>query len=108
MKPRRTTPERTQPRLRLYVAGAARNSVVAAANLRVITRQLGSIDVETVDVLEKPEQALRDGIVVTPTLVYLAPGPQLVIVGDLDEHDQVLNALTGRLAAAGEPDAQRS
>lgn len=44
-----------------------------------------------VDVLRKPERALKDGILVTPTLV-ISPLPVQSIIGDLSEEAAVLTA----------------
>ena len=82
-------------RLRLYVAGSSPHSVEALANLRTICAdQPGSPPgLEVVDALQEPERALRDGIVVTPTLVRLAPGPELRIFGTLSDPGRVRAAL---------------
>jgi len=45
------------------------------------------------DVVEHPERALADGIIVTPTLVKVAPGPKQVIMGNLSNIPRVLRAV---------------
>jgi circadian clock protein KaiB len=72
--------------LRLYVAGGAPNSVAAEAQLR---RSLGAAGatIEIIDVMVDKHRAIADGIVVTPTLVRVAPGPQGVLIGDLADAD---------------------
>lgn len=79
-------------RLRLYVAGTAPNSVRARANLEAICRDggAGQIAVEVVDVIDEPLRALDDGVLVTPTLLKLEPGPSATLIGDLSEHATVL------------------
>lgn len=81
--------------LKLYIAGAAPNSMRAKANLAVICRQYlhDSHDLEIIDVLIDPGRALRNHVVVTPTLVKVAPEPVVRIVGDLGEHAKVMEAL---------------
>ena len=84
--------------LRLYIAGDAPNSCEARANLEVILQQHGGdlpggYELEVVDFLQEPQRALRDGVIVTPTLVKLAPQPSRRIIGTLRETAQVLTAL---------------
>lgn len=71
--------------LRLYVAGRLPCSMEAEANLGLLcAEQDGDRPrVEIVDVLLEPERALTDGIIVTPTLVRLAPLPAVQILGAL-------------------------
>lgn len=81
-------------RLRLYVAGGARNSVLARDNLeRLLQGASQAAEVEVVDVLSTPERALADGVLVTPTLIRLAPSPQRRIVGNLSDPRAVALAL---------------
>lgn len=76
--------------LRLYVAGDGPNSLAAIANLKAIlaTSTGRPAKLEIVDVLERPRQGLRDGVLVTPMLVKVAPGPERRILGNL--HDAAL------------------
>lgn len=81
--------------LRLYVAGDGPNSSAARTNLR---RILAPFDpsmyaLEVVDCLRQPMRALQDGILVTPTLVRLAPAPERAIVGSLSDSARVVEAL---------------
>lgn len=81
-------------RVLLYVAGASPNSQRALANLReMLAGREGSYDLEVVDVLERPERGLRDGVLVTPTMVKLAPLPERRIIGNLSDRRAVLAAL---------------
>lgn len=86
---------RTSFCFRLYVAGDARNSAAAVANLGALCRNhlRDRHEVEVVDVFRHPERALADGIFMTPTLVKLGPTPPLKIVGTLSETREVLDAL---------------
>jgi circadian clock protein KaiB len=81
--------------LRLYVAGHAPNSLRAIANAKAICDEhfASGHELEIVDVLDHPQQALADGIVVTPTLLRLLPLPVLRVVGNLSDTNQVLLAL---------------
>jgi circadian clock protein KaiB len=86
---------RTRFRLRLYVAGGTTNSLQAVSNLTAMCREhlAENHDIEIVDVFKQPLRALEDGIIMTPTLVRLAPNPVTMIVGTLGERDTVLRAL---------------
>ena len=97
-------PTSAQLALRLYVAGNAPNSVAATANLKAICNRClepDAYDLEIIDVLEEPSRALEDHILVTPTLLRVAPRP-VTIVGTLSDHRQVLQAL-GVERRAGNP-----
>ena len=81
--------------LRLYIAGAAPNSVQAIANLEAICREhlKGGHKLEVVDVLEHPRRAMADGVLVTPSLAKLFPLPAANVVGNLSDRAKVLSAL---------------
>ena len=83
------------PVLRLYVAGAAPHSVQALSNIRAILSQRAGAgySLDVVDVLREPARALKDGVLVTPTLVKLSPPPVQTVVGDLSASSVVLRAL---------------
>ncbi len=82
-------------KFRLYVAGDSMNSAQALANLAALCRQHlpDRHEIEVVDVFTAPQQALADGIFLTPTLIRLAPVPQRRIVGSLTPTRPVLLAL---------------
>lgn len=81
--------------LRLYVADSAPNSARAIANLAAICKEyLGDqFELEIIDVLEEPQRALADGIIVTPSLTKISPSPLARIVGNLSDTSSVLHAL---------------
>ena len=80
---------------RLYVAGNGPNSVLALANLRALcqTRLADRHRIEVVDLLAHPQRALEDGVLLTPTLVKLAPNPLQKIIGNLSDLATVLQAI---------------
>jgi circadian clock protein KaiB len=82
-------------RLRLYVAADALHSTRALSNLREALKAgpPGRHHLEVVDVIRHPERALDDGVLLTPTLVKLAPGPPLHLVGDLHDTRALLRVL---------------
>jgi hypothetical protein len=48
---------------------------------------------EIIDVLEYPQRALANGIVVTPSLSKLSPLPAATVIGNLSDKGDVLRAL---------------
>lgn len=80
---------------RLYVAAETQNSVRAVANLAALCREFlpDRHEIEVVDVFKEPKRALADGILMTPTLIKLAPAPVRRIVGTLSDMQSVLLGL---------------
>lgn len=81
--------------LRLYVAGDGPNSVEARANLAAILLEHpdARYQLEVVDFLKEPLRAMRDGVIVTPTLMRVAPPPERKLIGTLRETATVRAAL---------------
>jgi circadian clock protein KaiB len=90
----------TTLRLRLYVAGVAPNSLRAIANAEAVCAKYFRDDheLEVVDLMAEPTRAAHDRIIVTPTLIKLAPAPEQRVIGDLSDAAQLLIAL-GRAPA---------
>ena len=83
-------------KFRLYVAGDAQNSAQAVANLTALCKAYlaDRHAIEIVNVFQDPKRALADGILMTPTLVKLAPSPApMKIIGTLSQTQPVLDAL---------------
>jgi circadian clock protein KaiB len=82
-------------RFELYVADDASNGALAIANLTAFCDAVlpGRHDIEIVDVLKQPQRAVEQGIVMTPTLLKLAPLPVQKIVGTLGQADALQAAL---------------
>jgi circadian clock protein KaiB len=78
------------PRIRLYIAGRAPNSLRAVANLEALLQASpsGAMEVEIVDILSDPRRALRDGVYLTPMLVIPSTGQR--IAGDLSKTDELI------------------
>jgi circadian clock protein KaiB len=78
--------------LRLYISGNAPNSVRAIANLEAICQQYlkDGYKLEIVDVFEQPLRALADGVLVTPSLAKVSPGPAANVIGNLSDKRKVL------------------
>jgi len=81
--------------LRLYVTGRSAASMQAVRNLERICREdlNGEYNLRVIDVLEFPQLAEDDKILVTPTLVKLMPSPSKKIIGDLGRRENVLQGL---------------
>ena len=81
--------------LRLFMAGNGANSQKALANLRSLCRECleGRYTIETVDVVQDFEAAVRDNILVTPALILVAPLPKVTVLGNLSDLPKVLAAL---------------
>lgn len=86
-------------RFTLYVAGNSARSQRAIYNLRQIVDSglSGPCQVAIVDVLESPEQAERERILATPTLLRDFPPPRRRVTGDLSNRDQVLGFIAPEL-----------
>ncbi len=82
-------------KFRLYIAGSSPNSRQAAENLLALCHEHlpGQHQIEIVDVLCDPKQALADGVLITPLLVLLSPGPGCEIIGNLSDRPAVIHAL---------------
>jgi circadian clock protein KaiB len=91
--------------LRLYVNGASPHSVAAIENVQRICDEelVGRVDFRVVDVRTEPAQALRDNVLVAPTLVKRLPAPIRRVVGDLADADRVRRALDIEPVAAVPP-----
>ena len=97
--PRAKLPPRRAQRghhvLRLFIAGNGANSRQALANLRRLCQEHldGRSAIEVVDVLKDYQAAVRENILVTPTLILIAPRPRVTILGNLSDSQKVLAAL---------------
>ncbi len=82
-------------RFRLYIAGDARNSIDAVANLYALCRLHlpHRHEIELVDVFRHPTRALEEGVFMTPTLDKMSPAPGARVVGSLSESGIVLRAI---------------
>ena len=81
--------------LRLYVAGNAPNSLEARRNLNAVLASCepDSYTLEVIDCLRDPGRTLKDGIIVTPTLLRLEPKPEARIIGTLGNAENLRSAI---------------
>ncbi len=84
--------------LRLYVVGMTPRSRAAIETLTRITSAYlaGRFKIEIIDILQRPECAAADSLVVAPTLVKRLPPPQRKLIGDLSNEEVLLRALNIR------------
>jgi PAS domain S-box-containing protein len=82
-------------RLALFVAGDEPNSEQARQNLARVCEGVPQrrCEVRIVDVLEDHQVALEHNILVTPSLLLLAPAPRVLMVGTLSNAERVRLAL---------------
>ena len=81
--------------LRLYITGNSISSQQAIANVcRICQEELkNQYSVEIIDVLEQPQMAEEEKIMVTPTLIKQLPPPLQRIIGDMSNTQRVLFGL---------------
>lgn len=81
--------------LKLYVFDHTLRSKRAIENLRSICEHelKGQFELTIIDLLEHPEEAAKEKILATPTLVKKMPNPVERIVGDLSNKERVLERL---------------
>jgi circadian clock protein KaiB len=81
--------------LKLYITGRTPRSEQCIANLQSICdKELrGEYELDVIDVLEQPQLAEDDKIMVTPTLIKKLPPPIRQLIGDLSETEKVLIGL---------------
>lgn len=83
--------------LRLYIAGRTATAERAIRNLHQITADLQnrgqSVDLEVIDILERPQLAEDERILATPVVIKKLPEPLRRMVGDLSELEKVLIGL---------------
>jgi circadian clock protein KaiB len=87
--------ERAPFKFRLYTADHTMNSTEALANLTALCAAYlpDRHEIEVVNVLQNPQRALADRILMTPTLLKFSPFPVRRITGTLSQTLLVLAAL---------------
>jgi circadian clock protein KaiB len=93
--PQEPPPASAVYQLRLFVAGDAPNGRLARDNLEKLctTYLAGRHELVVHDVLQDFQAALEHRVLVTPTLLLLAPLPHVVLIGTLADTPKVLAAL---------------
>ncbi len=81
--------------LRLYITDQTPRSQAAIANIRRLCDDelSGQVELEIIDVLERPQLAEDEKILATPTLIKELPPPLRRLIGDLSDKEKVLIGL---------------
>lgn len=81
--------------LLLFVAGSEQNSVLARQNLQRLCQERlpGRHAIQIIDVFQDIAAALKHNIIITPTLIKVAPAPAVTVFGNLSDSDKVMAAL---------------
>jgi circadian clock protein KaiB len=81
--------------LKLYIAGRTARTEQAISSLKEICEKdlASAYELAVIDVLERPQLAENEKILVTPTLVKELPPPLRRVVGDLSDRERVLVGL---------------
>jgi len=82
-------------KFKLYVAGQTPNSVNAVRNIKAFldNKLKDQYSLSIIDVLENPQQAEEDKIIISPTLIKILPPPPRRIIGDLRDEKRLLEVL---------------
>lgn len=83
--------------LRLYIAGRTPAADRALHNLERLAVEVATADIviqiEVIDILERPQLAEDERILATPVVIKKLPLPMRRVVGDLSEREKVLIGL---------------
>ena len=81
--------------LKLYVSGAAPNSLRAIANVKKICEQHipGQYMLEVIDIYQQPDLAKEQQLVALPLLLKRHPLPSRRLIGDMSDSEKVLRGL---------------
>jgi circadian clock protein KaiB len=81
--------------LRLYITGQTPHSAQAITNLQRMCAEWlnGQCEIAVIDVLEQPDLAEQERILVTPTLIKVSPPPARRVIGDLSDIEKVMRGL---------------
>ena len=81
--------------LRLFVTGILPNSAHAVINIKKICEKYlrGKYELEIIDIYQQPDLALSEDIVAIPVLIKKLPLPEVRLIGDLSDTEEVLRGL---------------
>ena len=79
----------------LFVAGQESNSALARRNLQRLCQEHlpGRHAIEIIDVFQNLDAALKHNILITPTLIKVAPDPPVTVFGNLSDSQKVMTSL---------------
>ncbi|MBI5845637.1 MAG: circadian clock protein KaiB [Deltaproteobacteria bacterium] len=97
MKPSKNAPATVCEPIKfiLFVAGQEPNSVIAARNLERLCQEHlpGCHTIEVIDVFQNMDIAFKNNIIITPTLIKVAPDPSVTIFGSLRDSQKLMHVL---------------
>ena len=81
--------------LRLFVTGILPNSTRAIVNIRTICEKYlkNRYELEIIDIYQQPDMALTEEIIAVPVLIKKFPLPEVRMIGDLSNIEDVLKEL---------------
>jgi circadian clock protein KaiB len=81
--------------LRLFVTGNSQRSLRAVEGVQGMCKEFfgDAVWLEVVDVTEHPDEAEREKILATPTLIRQIPAPPRRLVGDMGEAERLIQLL---------------
>lgn len=87
--------QRKRYSLRLYITGQTPRSAASIRNIREVCDEFleGRVELEVIDLYQRPELAKEAEVVATPTLIKELPLPMKRLVGDLSNKKKVLLGL---------------
>jgi len=91
--------------LKLYIATYSPSTRAITSGLNRALEKVSSgdmFDLEVISVLEAPDRAMADNVMVTPTVIRSAPSPETRVTGNFSDITAVIQRLG--LSAATAPD----
>jgi circadian clock protein KaiB len=87
--------ERLRCRMMLFLAEGEPNSMLARENLHRICEEASEVEfeIQEVNVFERYQEALDHGVMVTPCVVLVEPGPRVMVAGTLGDREKVRTLL---------------
>ena len=81
--------------LKLFVTGKTPRSIKAIDNVKSAfeARLSENAILEVIDVLDRPQQAQEEEVLVTPTLIRLVPTPVRRLIGDFSDGNKAFDLL---------------
>lgn len=81
--------------LRLFVTGILPNSARAIVNIKAICEKYlkSRYELEIIDIYQQPALALSEEIIAIPVLIKKFPLPEVRLIGDLSNTENVLKGL---------------
>ena len=81
--------------LKLYVSGMSLKSMEAIRNVNKLCSEYlaGNFDLEIIDIYKNPEEAGKQQIIFSPSLIKILPLPRRILIGTFSDIPKVVKAL---------------